>query len=85
MYFFTTTPCLEGQMELFCCVPLFVVTVSDVQQDENILAYLFIPNQLYMFRGDVFAYHQEHLTVFTASVIVHRYCCRLVSRMRCNS
>ena len=32
-----------------------------------------------MFRGDVFAHHQEHLTAFTASDIVHRYCCRLVS------
>jgi len=29
--------------------------------------------------GDVFAHHQEHVTVFTASDIVHRYCCRLVS------
>ena len=35
--------------------------------------------------GDVFAHHQEHLTVFTASDIVHRYCCRLVSWMRWNS
>jgi len=26
--------------------------------------------------GDVFAYHQEHMTVFIASVFVHRYCCR---------
>jgi len=29
--------------------------------------------------GDVFAHHQEHLTVFTASDIVHLCCCRLVS------
>ena len=27
--------------------------------------------------GDVFAHHQEHLTVFTVSVSVHPSCCRL--------
>jgi hypothetical protein len=48
-----------------------------------ILADLFIPNQLCMFQA-VFAHHQEHLTVFTASDIVHRYCCWLVSWMRWN-
>jgi len=31
--------------------------------------------------GDVFAHHQEHLTVFTVSGGVHPSCCRLVSRM----
>jgi len=30
--------------------------------------------------GDVFAHHQEHLTVFTVSGSVHPSCCRLVSR-----
>ena len=34
--------------------------------------------------GDVFAHHQEHVTVFTASGTVHRYCCRLVPWMRWN-
>jgi hypothetical protein len=29
--------------------------------------------------GDVFAYHQEHLTVFTVSGSIHPSCCRLVS------
>jgi hypothetical protein len=29
--------------------------------------------------GNVFAYHQEHLTVFTVSGSVHPSCCRLVS------
>jgi hypothetical protein len=34
---------------------------------------LFICNQLSLqVSGDVFAHHQEHLTVFTASDIVHR-------------
>ena len=27
--------------------------------------------------GDIFAYHQEHLTVFTVSGSVHPSCCRL--------
>ena len=31
------------------------------------------------FSGDVFAHHQEHLTVFTASVNIHQCRCRLVS------
>ena len=59
-------------------------TVNDDQQDATTSVYLFIPNQLYVFSGDVFAHHQEHLTVFTASNIVHRYCCRLVSWVRWN-
>jgi hypothetical protein len=29
--------------------------------------------------GDVFAHHQDHLTVFTAADIVHRYCCGLAA------
>ena len=47
------------------------IIASDDQQDATILVYLIIPNQLYMFRA-VFAHHQEHFTVFTASDIVHR-------------
>ena len=35
--------------------------------------------------GDVFAYHQEHLTVFTVSGSIHTGCCRLVSWMSWNS
>jgi len=31
--------------------------------------------------GDVFALHQEHLTVFTASGSFHPSCCRLVTRI----
>ena len=34
--------------------------------------------------GDVFAHHQEHLTVFTVSVSVHPSCCRLVLWMSWN-
>jgi hypothetical protein len=29
--------------------------------------------------GDIFAHHQEHLTVFTVSGSVHPSCCRLVA------
>jgi len=35
--------------------------------------------------GEVFANRQEHLTVFTASDMVHLYCCRLVRWTRWNS
>ena len=34
--------------------------------------------------GDVFAHHQENLTIFTVSGSVYPSCCRLVSRMRWN-
>jgi len=34
--------------------------------------------------GDVFAHHQEHMTVFTASGSIHSSCCRLVSWMNRN-
>ena len=73
----------KAMLFVYPCI-LSIILIND-QQDATILAYLFIPNQLYMFSGDVFAHHQEHVTVFTASVIVHRYCCRLVSWMRRNS
>ena len=35
----------------FVCPCFLSMTVNDYQKDENILAYLFIPNQLYMFRA----------------------------------
>jgi hypothetical protein len=35
--------------------------------------------------GEVFAHHQEHFTVFTASGSVHPSCCWLVSWMIFNS
>jgi hypothetical protein len=34
--------------------------------------------------GDVFAHHQEHLTVFTESGSIRPSCCRLVSWMSWN-
>ena len=53
---------------VFPCIVSIIV--NDDRQDAIILAYVFIPNQLYV-SGDVFAHHQEHLSVFTASDIVH--------------
>jgi len=62
------------QKQAHCWKPsaanLVHIIVNDAQQDATILVYLFIPNQLYTFRA-VLAHHQEHLTVFTASDIVH--------------
>jgi len=47
---------------------------------ETQLFYLFICTQSALHvSGDVFAHHQENLTVFTASDIVHLCCCRPVS------
>jgi hypothetical protein len=37
-----------------------------------------------MFRGDVFAHHQENVTVFTVLGNIHTGCCRLVSWMSWN-
>ena len=55
------------------------ITVTDDQQDATFSVYLFIYSQSALHvSSDVFAHHQEHLTVFTASYIVHLYCCRLV-------
>jgi hypothetical protein len=35
--------------------------------------------------GDVFAHHQEHLTVFTVSASVHQSSCRLVFKTSAGS
>ena len=52
-----------------CIVSIFVI---DDQQDATVLVYLFIyPQSALHVSGEVFAHHQEHLTVFTASDIVH--------------
>ena len=62
-----------------------VIAIDD-QQDATILAYLFIYSQSALrVSGDVFVHHQEHLTVFTASDVVHLCCCRLVLLVRGSS
>ena len=50
----------------FVCSCIVSIIVIDDQQDATIMAYLFIPNQLYIFWGDVFALHQEHLSEYIA-------------------
>jgi hypothetical protein len=67
----------------FVCPCIFSKIVIDDQQDATFL-FIYSHSALYV-SGDVFAHHQEHLTVFTASVIAHLYCCRLVSWMRWKS
>ena len=59
-------------------IQLSIIAIDD-QQDATILIYLFIYSQSALrVSGDVFAHHHEHLSVFTASGIVHRCCCRLM-------
>jgi hypothetical protein len=43
-----------------------------------------IPSRSLHVSGDVFAHHQEHLTVFTVSGSIQPSCCRLVSWMSWN-
>ena len=50
------------------------------QQDELYRLIYYSKLALYIL-GDVFAHHQEHLTVSTVSGSVHPSCCRLVSQM----
>ena len=52
--------------------------IIDDQQDATFLFTYFTQSALHV-SGDVFAHHQEHLTVFPASDIVHVCCCRPVS------
>jgi len=47
---------------------IFIIVIDD-QQDATILVYLFIPNQLYMFSGDIFVRHQEHLTYLQLPIL----------------
>ena len=51
--------------------------VTDDQQDANFGLFICVLDDVHVL-GDVFAHHQEHLTVFTASDIVHLCCCRPV-------
>jgi len=48
------------------------IIVTDDQQDATFL-FIYSQSPLYV-SADVFAHHQEHLTVLTVSDIVHRYC-----------
>jgi len=59
--------------------PCIASTIKiDNEQDAAILIYLLL-SALHV-SGDVFAHHQEHITVTTASGNVHQCCCWLVFR-----
>ena len=58
------------------------IIVNDDQQDATILAYLFIPNQLYMFSGDVFA--QKHVQLIRNKQVSQNSCILLVVIYSCN-
>src|SRR5215475_11641080 len=54
-----------------------LVNYENNQQDAVYRLIYYSKSDLHV-SGDVFAHHQEHLTVFTASGSVHPSCCRLV-------
>jgi hypothetical protein len=58
--------------------------VIDDQQDATFGLFICTQSALH-FSGDIFPHHQEHLTVFAASDIVHLCCCQPMSRTRWNS
>ena len=77
--------CHEFTIMIIINVTVLFLNVNDNQQNATILAYLFIPNQLYMFRAmSSPIIRSTYLAVFTASDIVHRYCRRLVSWIKWN-
>ena len=47
--------------------------------------FIYYSQSVLNFSGNVFAHHQEHLTVFTASGSIHSSRCRLVSWMSWNA
>ena len=64
--------CFKGQMK--------VIDYKNDQQDTLYRLIYYSKSALHV-SGDVFAHHQEHLTVFTVPGSVHPSCCRLVSWM----
>ena len=58
------------------------INVNDDQKDATFFGLFIYSQSALHVSGDIFVHHQGHLTVFTASDIVHRYRCRLVSWMR---
>ena len=64
-----------------CCNATQIASIQFVIDDQSDATFgLLICNQSALHvSGDVFAHHQEHLTVFTASdIVVHLCCCRPV-------
>ena len=58
--------------------------IYENNQQDALNCLIYYSNSALHVSGDVFAHHQEHLTVFAVSGSVHPSCCRLVSRMSWN-
>jgi hypothetical protein len=56
-------------------------TIMEVTNKMQIYRLIYYSKSALRVLGNVFAHHQEHLTVFTVSGSVHPSCCRLVSWM----
>ena len=63
--------------------PITIQFVNDDQKDAAFILFICTQSDLHV-SGEIFAHHQEQLTVFTASDIVHLCCCRSVSWTRWN-
>ena len=68
---FSGSVCYVTTNLAFVCPCIVSIIVTDDQQDATIWI-IYTKSALHV-SGDVFAHHQEHLTVFTASGTVHRY------------
>jgi hypothetical protein len=64
---------------LFVCDMFFECNYENNQQGV-LYRLIYYSNAAVYVSGDVFAHHQEHLTVFAVSGSFHSSCCRLVSR-----
>jgi hypothetical protein len=71
--------CFESQVSLFSIVTRWSVNYENNQQNALYRLMYYFKSALHV-SGDVFAHHQEHLTVCTVSGSVHASFCRLVSR-----
>ena len=61
-----------------------IMKITNKMQLYSLIYFYFSLSTLHV-SGDVFAHHQEHVTVFTVSGSIHPGCCRLVSWMIWNS
>jgi hypothetical protein len=60
-------------------------TTMKITKKDALYRFIYYSKSVLHVSGDVFAHHQEHLTVFTVSGSVHPSCCRLVSWISCKS
>ena len=73
---------------MFRILPILVLQVAgqegetyEKNQQDALYRLLYYSKSALHVSDDVFAHHQEHMTVYTVSGSVHPSCCRLVSRM----